>query len=561
MISIFLFLLFIQTSNGFISKEIPRISAPSVKTFIQDYAMKGIPVIITNYSDVFQNMTEQNIIETCGKKWVSIAKTRNTTLDKPGSKHRWANVDRSGGGNHLFKIANDIILGTNEEDQSYYGVFDWPLSRNCPEVLKKYYKVPKYIAQDFMQRVPKEVELNYRDSWPSFFLAQSNSYGGLHRDVFGSAFWQYVISGKKEWHVLSPFLNLEDINLVEPSHVQYTAIVEAGEFIYIPGNSPHQVKNIGKTSALAGNMISIDSFPEMEKEITGSYSSYYMQLQKTLLQPDFDRSFNWNQEDITWDEFKNPKLKPRQKVIIHTYIVNLEHRQDRYKKLYNILKNVNLPIGWELDINRINASTGNEDYVSTYSDWQTNEIFHDGKVRETAEYWLRPVTKGEIGCYMSHVTTILDKIAPYNTSGADKHYFLMLEDDANFNTFELFFDIKKRLHELPKNWDLFYLGYAFVNDAHRKVNENIYQTGYTYQTHAYMITQEAAIKMAQIENIYDNIVAYDEFLTSIHKKHPREDMNNLYELEHEFNFYASDEKLVWQRKVHEGGDNLHDSSN
>ena len=80
MISIFLFLLFIQTSNGFISKEIPRISAPSVKTFIQDYAMKGIPVIITNYSDVFQNMTEQNIIETCGKKWVSIAKTRNTTL-------------------------------------------------------------------------------------------------------------------------------------------------------------------------------------------------------------------------------------------------------------------------------------------------------------------------------------------------------------------------------------------------------------------------------------------------------------------------------------------------
>ena len=67
--------------------------------------------------------------------------------------------------------------------------------------------------------------------------------------------------------------------------------------------------------------------------------------------------------------------------------------------------------------------------------------------------------------------------------------------------------------------------------------------------------------MAQIENIYDNIVAYDEFLTSIHKKHPRQDMNNLYELEHEFNFYASDEKLVWQRKVHEGGDNLHDSSN
>ena len=46
------------------------------------------------------------------------------------------------------------------------------------------------------------------------------------------------------------------------------------------------------------------------------------------------------------------------------------------------------------------------------------------------------------------------------------------------------------------------MGYAFVNDKHRVVNELIYKAGYTYQTHAYMITQDAAIKIAQIENLY-----------------------------------------------------------
>lgn len=128
---------------------------------------------------------------------------------------------------------------------------------------------------------------------------------------------------------------------------------------------------------------------------------------------------------------------------------------------------------------------------------------------------------------MSHVNTIINTIAPYNTNDLRKHYFLMLEDDANFNTFELAFEIKTRLISLPTNWDLFYLGYAFVNNKHRVINENIYKCGYTYQTHAYMITKEAAQKIARIDNIYDDIVAYDEFLSSIHKQHPREDMNRL----------------------------------
>ena len=556
-----LYLITFSKTYAFLSKPIPRISAPTLRVFMEQYAMKGIPVIITNYSHIFKDMTEQNIIETCGNQWVSIAKTKNRTNDKPEAKHRWANLERDSGGDLLYNIANDIIKNKHVDDKNYYGIFDWPLSRNCPEVLDKYYKVPKYIAQDFMQRVQNDIQLNYRDSWPSFFLGQDKSYGGLHRDVFGSAFWQYVISGKKRWHIITPFLKLEDINLIEPSHTHYTGIVSGGEFVYVPGNAPHQVQNIGKTSALAGNLISIDSYPEMVKEITGSFSKYYMQLQQTIMQMDFDRSFNWNQQDVTWQEFKNPIVKKPRENIIHIFIINLQHRKERYDLIHNTLSNSKLPLGWTLDITRIVASTGDEDYVSTYRSWKTNNIVHDGKITETLEYWIRDVTRGEIGCFMSHVRTLVEKIARYKISDDKNHYFLILEDDANFNTKTMFFDLQKHIFQLPSDWDLFYLGYAFVNNEHRVVNELLYKTGYTYQTHAYMVTQNFAKKISEIDNLYSDVIAYDEFLTAIHDKHPREDLKNLYKTDHlKFNFYAPKRKLAWQRRPSEGGDTEHDSN-
>ena len=40
-----------------------------------------------------------------------------------------------------------------------------------------------------------------------YSLGENNSFGGLHIDVFGSAFWQYVIDGRKEWHIMSPVVD------------------------------------------------------------------------------------------------------------------------------------------------------------------------------------------------------------------------------------------------------------------------------------------------------------------------------------------------------------------
>ena len=44
-----------------------------------------------------------------------------------------------------------------------------------------------------MQRIPPQENLVYRDSWPSLFVGLDGSFGGLHMDVAGLSFWQYVI--------------------------------------------------------------------------------------------------------------------------------------------------------------------------------------------------------------------------------------------------------------------------------------------------------------------------------------------------------------------------------
>ena len=41
---------------------------------------------------------------------------------------------------------------------------------------------------------------------------------------------------------------------------------------------------------------------------------------------------------------------------------------------------------------QVEASTGDEDFVTKYDDWKTNDTVHDGKVRQTEEFWNRDVT-------------------------------------------------------------------------------------------------------------------------------------------------------------------------
>jgi len=272
------------------AEPIERISAPSLRDFM-DYAMQSKPVIITNYSAPFENMTREHILNTCGHLSVKISKF-NKNIDT------WANLE-------TVRTVNMKNFMNSKENTSEVGIFDYPLPRMCPEMLESW-TVPKYFVQDFFQRVKKK-GFHYKTSWPSLFFGLPDSFGGLHRDSGGTAFWQYVIEGKKDWRVLNTMQEIT-FNFFGDKTRIWEGVVEPGEFIYIPGNCPHQVKNIGETLAMSGNIISKDSIETMKAEVwlrrKREFYPPYEMLYDTIMQPGFDTSFSYDVEDSTWQEFK-----------------------------------------------------------------------------------------------------------------------------------------------------------------------------------------------------------------------------------------------------------------
>ena len=272
------------------AEPIERISAPSLRDFM-GYAMQSKPVIITNYSAPFENMTREHILNKCGHLTVAIKKF-NKNIDT------WANLE-------TVRTVNMKDFMNSKENTSEVGIFDYPLPRQCPEMLENW-TVPKYFVQDFFQRVKKK-GFHYKNAWPSLFFGLPDSFGGLHRDSGGTAFWQYVIEGKKDWRVLNTMQGIT-LNFFGDKPRIWEGVVEPGEFIYIPGNCPHQVKNIGETLAMSGNIISKDSLETMKAEVRlrrkrDFYPPYEM-LHDTIMQPGFDTSFSYDVEDSTWQEFK-----------------------------------------------------------------------------------------------------------------------------------------------------------------------------------------------------------------------------------------------------------------
>ena len=285
------------------TRRLPRACAPSLPEFWESYADQQLPVIIEDYAACFADMSVANIEAVCGRKQVSVA--RRNAQDDPG---QWAGIKWSGDSELTSVLAKLLRDADGGNDDTALGVFDWSLAKHCPELLERHFRVPKFFAQDYMQRVPPTLPLNYRDSWPSLFVGRNGTFGGLHKDVFGSAFWQYVVQGEKEWHIVDAtdghsFFGAHARSAVAHWH----DVVRPGEIIFIPGNSAHQVRNVGNTVSLAGNFISRGNLESVRAEVfkDSSPGSYYRQLQTSLLAPGaIDLSVDAAVGDMPWRAFK-----------------------------------------------------------------------------------------------------------------------------------------------------------------------------------------------------------------------------------------------------------------
>ena len=230
-----------------------------------------------------------------------------------------------------------------------------------------------------------------------------------------------------------------------------------------------------------------------------------------------------------------------QNVKIYVKIINLIGRKEKLQKIYQRVQKLDVPDGWKVDTQVVIANEGNNHHG--YKGWKTNETFGCGQ--HITKYWNRDVTKGEVGCTLSHLQAI------ESVGLGDNEYLLVLEDDADFYS-DLLFRIDHCLQG-DVQWDMLDLGGICVSGKTEPISFYQYRNvGYTYQTHSILYNRHALKKLQGID-ITERIVAYDEMLALLMKKSGRLDLKKLYsDIDTLFAIYP------YERMCHQSG-SVHDT--
>uniref|UniRef100_A0A8C6TIT2 procollagen galactosyltransferase n=1 Tax=Neogobius melanostomus TaxID=47308 RepID=A0A8C6TIT2_9GOBI len=193
------------------------------------------------------------------------------------------------------------------------------------------------------------------------------------------------------------------------------------------------------------------------------------------------------------------------------FMINLKRRTDRRDRMLRTLHQQ------EIDFKLIAAVDGKA--------MNTSEIHALGihmLPGYNDPYHGRPLTKGELGCFLSHYN-IWKEIVERGLQTS-----LVIEDDLRF---EVFF--KRRLLNLMSevekeglDWDLIYIGRKRMQIDHREKAvpniHNLVEADYSYWTLGYMMSLQGARKLLRADPL-SKMLPVDEFLPIMFNKHPVSD--------------------------------------
>ncbi|KAB0380735.1 hypothetical protein FD755_008519 [Muntiacus reevesi] len=204
-----------------------------------------------------------------------------------------------------------------------------------------------------------------------------------------------------------------------------------------------------------------------------------------------------------------PPKRPSKMGFDEVFVISLARRPDRRERMLTSL--------WEMEISgrvvdavdgrMLNSSvmrTLGVDLLPGYQD----------------PYSGRTLTKGEVGCFLSHYSIWEEVVARGLTQ------VVVFEDDVRFES-----NFKGRLERLMEEveaeklpWDLIYLGRKQVNPEEEAVVEglpNLVVAGYSYWTLAYVLSLAGARKLLASQPLR-RMLPVDEFLPIMFDQHPNE---------------------------------------
>ena len=233
--------------------------------------------------------------------------------------------------------------------------------------------------------------------------------------------------------------------------------------------------------------------------------------------------------------------------IIYINIINLKHRHGKLKTIKERIANLKVPNNIQIKIHVKEANAGN--YGVAFSNWTRLRSKAADKVKK---YYSREITKGEIGCFNSHIEIIKD----FNIENKETSSFLLiLEDDANF-TIDFIYRIYQSITEMEgKLWDAIdFGGQSIDNKTDIKITDSIIKKGALFQTHSIIYSLDGVKKIQNLDPKI--IIPWDDFLNAVRKENPIDELNNLYDMSEKFIMYNSYVKLSWQNS-----NNIHDTEN
>ncbi|KPU73184.1 uncharacterized protein Dana_GF26781 [Drosophila ananassae] len=217
------------------------------------------------------------------------------------------------------------------------------------------------------------------------------------------------------------------------------------------------------------------------------------------------------------DYYQHLVTKPEKSKLTldHIFMINLERRPERREKMEKLFDEIGL------DVEHFPAVDGKELNVERVK--QMGITFMPGY---EDPYHHRPMTMGEIGCFLSHyriwVKMVQEKLKEV----------LILEDDIRFEPY--FRSNAVRVLNQARNvveYDLIYFGRKRLKEKSEPWvadTDTLVHAGYSYWTLGYVLSYEGALKLLAAKPL-EKLIPVDEFLPVMFNRHPNKTWSEAYQ--------------------------------
>jgi len=197
------------------------------------------------------------------------------------------------------------------------------------------------------------------------------------------------------------------------------------------------------------------------------------------------------------------------------YLINLERRVDRYDRMkYNLdMIGVDFQLVPAVDGKKIDDNYLIQNNIKMLPEF--SEPYHG-----------RPLTYGEIGCFMSHYNIWQDIVA------SEYETVLVFEDDIRFEPYfvQKLDHLMAELRTIPEKWDLVFLGRKILHNSEEPwldSSSQLVMVDYTYWTLSYILTKAGAQKLLAADPL-TKMVPVDEFIPIMYDRHPNNTWANYF---------------------------------